>query len=389
MKYPLLAKMGASYANENLLENAWRVNTLATLAKTLNDKVALLRLRQESVELVHGAIPDENLSFKDKVALFQTRADANAASAAAMKKGSSTAVLSAVTAADAADDTARRTPTLARGITPAELAEIARLEGEVVALQAKLERDGVVFRTDGSGMINWNATAKKVRYYTPAERDATRLRAFGGLLYTDTARSRPLDTRGMESHFSGLGYAVYVMGQDGNLYASNHTRGYRHHSSFLAGGEVAGAGELAATGGRLTFVSNKSGHYCPAVAHLLQVLYQLDRSGVDLSAAKVRLHTTHGKEEFPSVSAFLTAMQSRGVDDFEYAKMLAYANSLPTKTIRDEAAKKGWHWVCMKTGTRQRMQMRDATGSPVSDRDARKWLKAIGASRIDQALQLA
>lgn len=389
MKYPLLAKMGASYANETVMTDNWRVNTLATLAKDLTDKVALLRLRQESIDLVRGAIPAEKLTFKDKVALFQTQADANAASAAAMKKGSSTTVRSAVTAADTAGNSARLSPDLARGVTAAELAEVARLESEVVALQAKLERDGVVFRTDGSGMIDWTATAKRVKYYTPAERDATRLRAFGGLLYTDTARSRPLDTRGMESHFSGPGYAVYVMGQDGHLYAANHTRGYRHHSSFLAGGNVAGAGELAATGGRLTFLSNKSGHYCPAVAHLLQVLYQLDRDGVDLSAAKIRLHTTHGKEEFPSVSAFLTTMQSRGVDDFEYAKLLAYANSLAAKTIREEAAKRGWCWVGMCTGNGHRMAMLTEVGGRVPDREVRKWLKSLGATQAGKVWELA
>lgn len=385
MKYPLLAKMSTAYVGEQNNAHAQRSNLLAVQAKELTEKVALLRLKQESAELALAHIPTPSLGVKAKAALFQARADANAASASTMKKGTSATVLSALTTANAASQKAD----LLRAITPAEAAEIVRLEAEVLALQARMERAGVTFKTDGSGTIDWKVTSNKVKYFTPAERDATRLRPFGGRLYTDDAHTRPLDTRGKETHFSGLGHAVYVMGQDGSLYASNHTLGYRHHSSFLAGGNVAGAGELAATAGRLTFLSNKSGHYCPAVAHLLQVLYQLDRSGVDLSAAEIRLHTTHGKEEFPSVSAFLVTMQSRGVDDFEYAKLLAYANSLPAKTIREEAAKKGWCWVGLSTGNGHRMKMLTEGGGPVSDREARKWFKSLGATRKDTVWDLA
>ncbi|WP_218581945.1 hypothetical protein, partial [Nocardia cyriacigeorgica] len=54
------------------------------------------------------------------------------------------------------------------------------------------------------------------------------------------------------------------MDNQGNLYASlHHAPGQFHHSSFLAGGPVAGAGELEVIDGVLQLVTDSSGHYRP------------------------------------------------------------------------------------------------------------------------------
>lgn len=60
-----------------------------------------------------------------------------------------------------------------------------------------------------------------------------------------------------------------------------------HHSSFLAGGPVAAAGMLGATDGRLTYLSNNSGHYSPPRPLMLQMLSRLHALGADLSRTSV------------------------------------------------------------------------------------------------------
>lgn len=72
------------------------------------------------------------------------------------------------------------------------------------------------------------------------------------------------------------------MDRHGDLYASNnHEVGKFHHSSFLAGGPVAGAGELNVVDGRLKFVSDQSGHYKPDPEYLQQVVDNLKKAGID------------------------------------------------------------------------------------------------------------
>jgi hypothetical protein len=92
------------------------------------------------------------------------------------------------------------------------------------------------------------------------------------------------DTGADFSKFMGGGWAIFVMSSDGVMYAGSHKVGLFHHSSFLAGGEVAGAGEIKASGGRVTALTNKSGHYRPTGAEMLQVFDRLQSSGVSLSS---------------------------------------------------------------------------------------------------------
>ena len=52
-----------------------------------------------------------------------------------------------------------------------------------------------------------------------------------------------------------------------------------HHSSPLEGGDVGGAGTFKSTGGKITEISNVSGHYKPKYVHLAQTIEQLMRMG--------------------------------------------------------------------------------------------------------------
>ena len=68
-----------------------------------------------------------------------------------------------------------------------------------------------------------------------------------------------MDEHGVKSY---LKLAMFVMDAHGDFYASNfqEVRVF-HHSSLVAGGEVAAAGELEVINGKLEFINDRSGHY--------------------------------------------------------------------------------------------------------------------------------
>ena len=53
-----------------------------------------------------------------------------------------------------------------------------------------------------------------------------------------------------------------------------------HHSSMVAGGAVAAAGQLGVRDGRILFISNESGHYMPPPSCLCAVLAVLAEMGI-------------------------------------------------------------------------------------------------------------
>lgn len=114
-----------------------------------------------------------------------------------------------------------------------------------------------------------------------AERD--KLKLHGGNPLTQGDATEPYSTSGSYSKFMGQGWSIFVMDSAGNLYAGAHKVGLFHHSSLLAGGDVAGAGEINVQDGQVKQVSNKSGHYKPLHDHAFQVLDELASRSVDLT----------------------------------------------------------------------------------------------------------
>ena len=106
---------------------------------------------------------------------------------------------------------------------------------------------------------------------------------------TPNAGGGPLDTAEMSTAFSGKGWGIFVMSPDGKMYVGNHEVGQFHHSSFLAASDVAGAGELQATDGKITTISNKSGHYHPRAVHLVQTLEELGPDGIGLNLKGIKV----------------------------------------------------------------------------------------------------
>ncbi len=74
---------------------------------------------------------------------------------------------------------------------------------------------------------------------------------------------QPYSTTDEFSKFSGKGFAIYVMSPTGEFYSASHKVGLFHHSSFLGGDEIGGAGEWKIEDGILKSITNKSGHYEP------------------------------------------------------------------------------------------------------------------------------
>jgi len=117
------------------------------------------------------------------------------------------------------------------------------------------------------------------------------------------------------------------MSEEGNIHASTHAIGYKHHSSLLTAAHTAAAGEMKVEKGELKWISNKSGHYTPAVQHFIQVLHFLQKKGIDLAAVQIQFHTASGKTNYSTVSDFLATLKPE--EDYYHAKMIGYMNSKP------------------------------------------------------------
>lgn len=112
------------------------------------------------------------------------------------------------------------------------------------------------------------------------------------------ANGFPLDTAGYLS-MNRRGRAIFVMDPSGQMYAGSHIVNQFHHSSFLSGGAVLGAGEIETNAqGNLTCITNKSGHYKPTVKNMLDVLTVLNEAGIDLTNVEVKILNGNGKASF-------------------------------------------------------------------------------------------
>lgn len=142
----------------------------------------------------------------------------------------------------------------------------------------------VVF-TDNLSGADVNGLAQRVKYCNPTERDGYLVSIKGGII--SDASGHPYHTGMKETAFSGQGWAIYVIDFDGEFYSESHKVNEFHHSSFLSGAPVQGAGELAVDRGRLVALTNKTGHYKAGPNELKKTLQLLQRGGVNLATVKV------------------------------------------------------------------------------------------------------
>ncbi len=124
-----------------------------------------------------------------------------------------------------------------------------------------------------------------VVYLDETQREPYRVHGRDGKLVD--AAGRPLDGGPPDAEGKPK-RAIYSMDAAGNLYVSyDHAKGLFHHSSFLAGGPVACAGEMVIEDGRIIELTNMSGHYRPPPFTLDAVRERLVEMGVDVEGMVV------------------------------------------------------------------------------------------------------
>jgi hypothetical protein len=165
---------------------------------------------------------------------------------------------------------------------------------------------------------------------------------------------------------------MYVMSSTGNIHVSRHIVGHQHHSSLLIGFMVAGAGEMKCHQGKLVELSNKSGHYCPSVSHLLQTLHQLQRNQIPLD---FKLQVFPGGHFYSTVDAFMAKLNADGVHDFELARLLRYHRYLRNE-ILGKHQPEPWHWSDGSDG--KPIGVYTETNVMVPHKVVRQWLKGHG-----------
>lgn len=355
MHFKFLSEVGHHYANEttaHLMHKNATTGASAPLrmvalrglsAALLKAKIQYERLELQSLGLQGAKV---STGIKDRVASLKQ------ASAGTMQTG-------------------------ARGAAPVTAEQVAQAKAEYASQLRHFQNQGGV--VNGEGKLDWAASDQLVVYdSTAAAQDLTRLRFQGGKLYTDDARVNAFDTSQLSTFFSKLGYAIFVLSEDGNLHAANHAIGYKHHSSLLAAANAAGAGEMKVEKGVLKWISNKSGHYTPSTPHFIQTLHLLQKNNVNLGAVQVQFHTASGKTDYATVADFMATLKPE--EDYYHAKMIAYITSAPLPRITALVTGNGWRfpdWHEYYTLDRKGL-LSQATGQPISHKLACQFFKLQG-----------
>jgi hypothetical protein len=170
-------------------------------------------------------------------------------------------------AEDAVKDAAHGAPDIPAPMT------LKRFEGKSMI-------DEYRYETDPRHPLSAFPGGKGVRRLNPAEQENHRL-FFGedGLLRKASDGS-VFDTAAAATEHNGAGRAIFVMDEQGNIFASTYQKvGEFHHSTLANGQPVAAAGEIQVAEGRVQEVTAASGHYRPGPDHMRQVSGELARNG--------------------------------------------------------------------------------------------------------------
>jgi hypothetical protein len=185
------------------------------------------------------------------------------------------------------------------------------LTNHIFKIRRWLSRQGAKVTPDG--FIVWEKSKATVAYDKDlAQQEATRVQIDAGrFLLPD---GKPVDTRDMVTAAMGPGYAIYVVSGEGHLHLTSHATGKRHHSSLLAGRDVACAGELKVTLGTLEWIGNKSGHYEPIPCYMAQILVYFANI-YHLDPASYRVTTYKPETVYESGTQFLEDMFYPSIPD--------------------------------------------------------------------------
>ncbi|MGE5372556.1 MAG: hypothetical protein ACM3QZ_11265, partial [Solirubrobacterales bacterium] len=229
----------------------------------------------------------------------------------------------------------------------------------------------------------WGNMGEKPTYYQPeGQENPYQVSVENGKLKQGGS---DLDTHGILPQFSKdkSHRHMFTMTGSGAFHSGEVKKGFKehgrvHHTTMTAGSEVAAAGEMQVSGGKLEAISDASGHYRPGAAMTYQALKQLGSQGVDTEATSVELAGKKKKEKALNLSATeLMAYQPEmekalhqaasfrskfGVDDKQKEKKVRRILSAPEKKIRAAHHKKDTVLQDLLRTTAERRKIADASG---------------------------
>jgi hypothetical protein len=110
---------------------------------------------------------------------------------------------------------------------------------------------------------------KRVTYYTALQRAPFALTITGGGVQTAAGANFPNN-------------GIYVLGRNDVFYGDTD-RSAIHHTSFMNGEPIKGAGHMHMTGGALDKIDVNSGHYFPSPTQMLNTVLQLRAQGMNIT----------------------------------------------------------------------------------------------------------
>lgn len=130
---------------------------------------------------------------------------------------------------------------------------------------------------------------------------------------------KPACTAGYRSHDKDR-FACMVINSRGEIYIANHIELIFNHGSFMSGGDVMFAGEIRINAqGKITGLTNYSGHYLSALTQQYNLYLHLKKLGVDFSSCQFftinQLRRTKMKPTNPTAMTN-AAMDVRSEKDF-------------------------------------------------------------------------
>jgi hypothetical protein len=131
-------------------------------------------------------------------------------------------------------------------------------------LQTENGRKAVIGATVLHGGVD---EMKHVTYLDPQDRPPYMLSFNNGIVYRGQ-ENQPFDS----NNGDGETWAIFVLDHSHNFYLGWHDTGLFHHSSFLQGESVRGAGKMKIDHGVIKFINQHSGHYGPGEKSTLAVL---------------------------------------------------------------------------------------------------------------------
>lgn len=176
--------------------------------------------------------------------------------------------------------------------------------------------------------MKWNhptAKVQKVKYLNnDQERAPYKLNFKDGQVFRNNVL---FNTTSEKMKHIGQEDAIFVIDANGQFYAGSHTIGKFHHSSFLGGAAIMGAGEIQTNKeGRIIGLSNKSGHYQPSKEQIFNTLKVLEKAGIDLSTVKFTEHTDKGLLVYHSAKLYLETKGTCPLNGYEGFEIEATPN---------------------------------------------------------------